>query len=98
MASFCALVREGRVPAEICPFLFSASLVALEKKSGNVHPISVGCTLRRLVAKIASQLVVEYMAGLLSPRKLGFGVCGGAVAAVHATRKYLQDLPDEHVY
>ena len=71
--------------------------VALEKPGGGVRPIAVGCTLRRLVAKIAGQLVVDEMAELLSPRQLGYGVRGGAEAAVHACRKYLQDLPSGHV-
>ena len=38
---------------EVRPFFFGAFMVALEKKSGGVHPIAVGCTLRRLVAKVA---------------------------------------------
>ena len=36
------------------------------------------------------------MAELLSPRQLGYGVHGGVEAAVHASRKYLQNLPSEH--
>ncbi len=36
------------------------------------------------------------MANLLSPRQLGFGVRGGAEGAVHATRKYLHNLPSSH--
>ena len=64
--------------------------MALEKPGGGgggVRPIAVGCTLRRLVAKIAGQLVVDEMAELLSPRQLGYGVRGGAEAAVHACRQ-----------
>ena len=96
LASFCALVMEGRVPDVVRPFFFGATLVALEKKSGGVRPIAVGCTLRRLVAKIAGQMVVDDMADLLSPRQLGYGVKGGAEAAVHATRRYLTNLPSGH--
>ena len=59
LASFCALVLERRV----WPFLFGTSLVALEKKSGGVRPITVGCTLRRLVAKIAGQMVGCWLDG-----------------------------------
>jgi len=52
-----------------------------------VRPIAVGCILRRFIAKTASQLVVEnIIAVLMSPRQLGFGVRGGAEAAVHVTR------------
>ena len=58
--------------------------------------IVVGCTIRRLVAKIAGKMVVGAVAELLSPRQLGYGVRGGVEAAVHATRKYLQNLPSEN--
>ena len=96
LASFCSMVLEGRVPEAVRPIFFGASLVALQKKSGGVRPIAVGCTLRRLVSKIAGRRVREDMATLLSPRQLGYGVRGGSEAAVHAARKYLNDLPDEH--
>ena len=37
------------------------------------------------------------MAELLSPRQLGYSVCGGAEAAVHAARKVLENyLEDNH--
>ncbi len=39
LASFCTLVLEGRVPAEIRPYFFGAKLVALEKKSGGVRQL-----------------------------------------------------------
>ena len=69
---------------EVRPFFFGASLVALRKKCGGVRPIAVGCSLRRLVAKVACKQVAVEMAELLAPRQLGFGVCGGSEAAVHA--------------
>ena len=97
LASFCALVLEGRVPDVVRPFFFGATLVALEKQSGGVRPIAVGCTLRRLVAKIAGLSVVDSMAELLSPRQLGYGVRGGAEAAVHAARYFLQNLSSGEV-
>ena len=84
------------MPAIVRPFFFGAVLVTPEKKLGGVRPIAVGCTLRRLVAKIAGKIVVGAVAELLSPRQLGYRVCGGVEAAVHATRKYLQNLPSEH--
>ena len=80
----------------IRPFLFGATLVALDKKGGGVRPIAVGCTLRRLVAKIAGNKVMEEATDLLAPRQLGYGVSGGAEAAVHAARIYLGQLQDDH--
>ena len=92
LASFCVLVLEGRVPEAVRPFFFGATLVALEKQSGGVRPIAVGCTLRRVVGKIGGLMVVDSVAELLSPRQLGCGVRGGAEAAVHAARSFLQNL------
>ena len=70
-------------------FFFGANLIALQKKDGGVRPIAVGCTLRRLVAKVAGGKVMDAMGSLLAPRQLGYGVKGGAEATVHAARTYL---------
>ena len=56
----------------------------------------MSCTLRRLVAKIAASKVREELTSLLAPRQLGFGIKGGAEAAVHAARMYAGDLDDNH--
>ena len=80
----------------IRPFFFSANLTALRKKDGGIRPIAVSCTLRRLVAKIAAGKVREELTPLLAPRQLGFGIKGGAEAAVHAARMYAGDLDDNH--
>ena len=51
----------------------------------------MGLTLRRLVAKVAGHHVRDEMSDLLAPRQLGYGVKGGAEAAVHAARSYVLD-------
>ena len=68
-------------------------LIAVHWSRG-VHPIAVRCTLRRLVAKVACRQVSDDMAELLAPRQLGFGVCGGSEAAVHAARRFISDMDD----
>ena len=92
LADFCSLVLRGDVPRAVRPFFFGASLVALRKKTGGVRPIAVGCTLRRLVAKIAGRKVLDEMTNLLAPHQLGYGVRGGAEAAVHAARRFLHGM------
>ena len=92
LTSFCTLVPRGDVPAEVRPLFFGSSLVALRKKAGGVRPIAVGCTLHHFVAKVASRMVRDEMVPLLSPKQLGYGVKGGAEAAVHATRSFLSSL------
>ena len=69
--------------------------MALRKKCGGVRPIAVGCSLRRLVAKVACKKVAVEMAELLAPRQLGFGVCGGSEAAVHAARRFLSAMGED---
>ena len=96
LTAFTSLVLAGDIPVETRPFFFGASLTALNKKDGEVRPIAVGCTLRRLVAKVASRSVMERMGQYLAPQ-LGYGTPLGAEAAVHASRSYLHLLPYDHV-
>ena len=88
LASFVQPVLEGRTTLSIRPFFFRANLTALHKKDGGIRPIALSCTLRRLVAKIATGKVKEELTSLLAPQQLGFGIKGGVVAAVHAARIY----------
>ena len=46
------IVFPGKVPAFVQKIFHGANLIALSKPDGGVRPIAVGCTLRRLVAKI----------------------------------------------
>jgi hypothetical protein len=57
LTSFRNIILDGKIPPVIQPVFCGASLFALSKKSGGIRPIAVGCTLRRLVAKVAARLV-----------------------------------------
>jgi len=92
LSLFVQLVLDGRTPAPWRPFFFGANLTALQKKSGGVRPIAVGCTLRRLAAKVIGGELMDEMGDLLAPWQLGYGVRGGSEAAVHAARLYLQSF------
>ena len=93
LTSFVNHVLLNKTPPEISPFFFGAAITALNKKDGGIRPIAVGCTLRRLVAKLACGSVRERLSAYLSPIQLGFGVPHGAEAVVHAARQYLSNLP-----
>ena len=95
LGAFTTLV-EAKTPLSIRHFFFGVTLTAHEKKEGAVKPIAVGCTLRHLVAKIVGNQVMQDMASVLAPKQLGFGVRGGAEAAVHATRQYIRYLQSDH--
>ena len=83
---------DGQVPAAIRPFCCGASLFGLSKKDGGIRPIAVGCTLRRLVAKIVVHQVNTEVATILAPHQLGVGVKLATEAAAHACRTYVNNL------
>ena len=89
LADFCFRVFHGVVPGIVIPLFFEPSLVALKTRTGGVRPFAVGCTLRWLAAKTAGRKVLDEMKDLLSPRQLGYGIRGGAEAAIHTTRRFL---------
>jgi hypothetical protein len=92
ITNFVNLVLHGKVPDFARPYFFGASLVALNKSSSGIRPITVGCTLRRLVAKCASHSVRDEMGTLLPPLQLGYGTPMGVEAAVHAARAHLHHI------
>ncbi|XP_055330571.1 uncharacterized protein LOC129582962 isoform X1 [Paramacrobiotus metropolitanus] len=90
MTSLLDVIVNGKVPVDVRPFLFGANLVALKKPTGGIRPIAVGEVLRRLASKIISARCQEEMGRKLRPVQLGYGTKGGAEAAVHAARSYLE--------
>ena len=63
LTEFANVCLGGNVPPTVRPMFCGASLCALNKKDGGIRPIiTVGCSLRRLVAKTAASCVREKMA------------------------------------
>ena len=96
LTAFVNFVLSGRVHVNIRPSFFGATLLGLNKRDGGIRPIAIGCTLRRLVAKVASRRVVSQMETILSPLQLGYATPLGAEAAIHSARQYLMDLPADY--
>ena len=92
LTSLVNVILQGKTPKAIRSFFFGANLTALTKKDGGVRPIAVGCTLRRLAAKVAGRHITDAMGALLATRQLGYGTPQGAEAAVHAARLYLNNI------
>lgn len=49
------LLLHGSPPEAVRPYLFGATLIALEKDGGDIRPVAIGATLRRLAAKTLLQ-------------------------------------------
>ena len=88
---FVEPVFRGEITESIQPF-FGAKLIALWKMYGGVWPITVGCTLQHLVAKVAGVKVIEDMSTLLAPCQMGYEVKNGAKAAIDVVIMYLGKL------
>ena len=86
------LMLEGRTDKSIVPFLFGANLTALEKEGGDVRPIAIGNTLRRLAAKCISAKYAEDLKKILQPHQSAIGKAGGIETVIHTMRNFL----DEH--
>lgn len=83
------LMLLGRVHQGVSTTLYGANLCALKKKDGGIRPIAVGCTYRRLTAKICCKAVAATLQDYFQPTQLGFGSKGGCEAAVHSLRTFL---------
>ena len=97
LTGFVNLVLSGHCPADVAPIFFGGRLIALNKKSGGIRPIAVGLTLRRLASKCANAHAVSRLAAYFRPVQLGVGTPGGCEAAVHAARRFLETMPQDHV-
>ena len=62
------------------------------EERGGIRPIAVGYTWWRLEAKCANRHIISRRSTALHPIQMGVGVSGGAEAANHATRYYVNPL------
>ena len=78
ITGFTNCLLRGDCPAQVRQVLFGGNLIAIQKKNGDVRPIAIGYTLRRLAAKCANMCALPKIADYLHPIKLGVGVSGDA--------------------
>ena len=81
----------GRTPSCLAPALAGAALFALNKKDpGDVRPIAVGETIRRLASKCFCAETKETAADYLRPLQVGVACPLGAEATVSAIAQYVR--------
>jgi len=90
-------LTNGHLPTALRPFLYGAQLHGLRKNNGDLRPITVGCTYRRLVAKVCLRPYISRLRELLQPYQLGVGTPRGCEAAVNATRSFMAQTQGEKV-
>lgn len=71
------LILEGTLPGDVNKIICCANLMALKKRDGDIRPIAVEHTLRRLAVKcMNTHAVTLWLSTLLTPIQLGLGVSG----------------------
>ncbi|KAF0301453.1 Ubiquitin carboxyl-terminal hydrolase 37 [Amphibalanus amphitrite] len=66
------MALSGELPRSARAAFFGAALTALRKSDGGVRPIAVGCTYRRLAAKLALRPLSAEVGEQLRPTQLGY--------------------------
>ena len=87
----------GGLNQEVNEIIYGGRLIALHKRDGGLRPIAIGYTLRRLAAKWANKYATAKLASHFAPIQLGVGTPGGAEAAIHAVRRYAENLPKDYI-
>jgi len=77
LTGFINIILAGRCPSEVASFFFGGRLLALDKKSGGIRPIIIGCSLRRLASKLANSFGLARVSDYFGSRQLGVGRAGG---------------------
>ena len=88
----------GKYDSEINTIIYGGRWIALSKKDGGVRPQAVGYVLRRLAAKCVNSHVIEDRSKIVQPRQVGVGLANGAETAIHATLRYISQLPSGHAF
>ena len=84
-----ALTAHGQAPQDLKPWLCGASLVALPKQPGDLRPVAVGDTWRRLTSKLLARSLADDLKPILEPVQVWVGTKGGAEANVHVAPQWL---------
>ena len=92
LTAFINLLMQGKCPSSVTPIFFGGRLFALQKKLGGIRPIAIGYSLRRLAAKCVNKYALNVLKDTFIPSQLGVGISGGCEAAIHATRRFLENM------
>jgi hypothetical protein len=81
------LLVDCKAPPAMAPFIASAPLIPLLKKNGDIRPIAIGETMRRIISKCALRSVITAATELLGPMQSGIGTPNAAFAEESARQR-----------
>ena len=88
------MIAKGRIPSGASTLLSASRLIAIPKSNGDVRPIAIGESLRRLTAKTICIQKKNSFAQFFSPLQHGVAVQGGSALLVHHLQLLLDSHPD----
>ena len=109
LTSLVNSMNQGKIPIQIRPFLFAATLQAAKKKQGGIRPIAIGDVYAHLTSKCLASLLAEEVASVFRSFQLGVKIRGGCESVIHATsatffsdchpeKRYILKLDLENAY
>nr|GEX77983.1 hypothetical protein [Tanacetum cinerariifolium] len=84
------LFLSGKCPIQLVEYIASAPLTPLVKPGGGIRPIAVGTVWRRLVSKVASSPIGNFMNTYLQDFQFGVGILGGCEAVLHFVNRLIE--------
>ncbi len=87
----CSCIAQGNLPDPVTSLLSSSRLIALPKPNGDVRPIAIGETLRRLTAKAMCMQKRSDFANFFHPLQHGVATDGGLEMLVHHVQLLLEE-------
>ena len=88
----CAAIASGSLPISIRPLLSSSRLIALPKANGDVRPIAIGETWRRVTARAICFQKRKEFADYFTPLQHGVSVEGGAELLVQQVQLLMENM------
>ena len=92
LKKLCIIGVQGKIPDYLNYFFFGAQLLALKKPNGDIRPIAVGNTYRRLIAKTVLFPLSSSIRDYLLPNQFGVGVPHGSETITHSARSFIQHM------
>ena len=90
----CAAIASGSLPISIWPLLSSSRLIALPKANGDIRPIAIGETQRRVTARAICFQKRKEFADYFTPLQRGVSVEGGAELLVQQVQLLMEKYED----
>ena len=90
LAKLINLIGDGKKPEPLRPFFFGAKLIALIKIDGELRPIAIGNTLRRIASKCAGSKALSEGPNFFGNVQVGCDTTRGTEIAAHSFRDLIE--------